>query len=228
MFILVFGVIMSAENSPGGILLQGTILLELFKKFGFEKNSYRYPRIMLSTEEIIKKLWSEQRVHFETDYEELFEAVFSRPGDLFDVEIRNSREPMGFITLKNEKPGLYSIVNDTAVNPHPAFVNTPGHGIEVRKKYRKKGIGAALLSLGIGMVQQHYVAEETSAPFKVVATDITKLGLGCYRTFGFKIMEGIKISSGEYTNLHKVPAVDIRPWKMPFLLRLIKKLKRPG
>jgi ribosomal protein S18 acetylase RimI-like enzyme len=182
---------------------------------------------MLSTAEIIQKLWSEQQVRFETDYEEVFDAVFSRPGGLFDVVLRTSRESVGFITLKNERPGLYSIVNDTAINPHPTFVNTPGHGIEVRKKYRKKGIGAALLSLGIGMVQQDYLARETTAPFKVVATDITKLGLGCYRTFGFKIMEGIKISSGEYTHLHTVPAVDIRSWKMPLPLRLIKKLKRP-
>ena len=181
---------------------------------------------MLSTAEIIQKLWSEHQVGFETDYEEVFEALFSRPGGLFDVVLRNDREPVGFISLKNEKPGLYSIVNDTAVNPHPTFVNTPGHGIEVKKKYRKKGIGAALLSLGIGMVQQDYLAEQMSAPFKVVATDITKLGMGCYRTFGFKIMEGIKISSGEYTHLHTVPAVDIRSWKMPLPLRLIKKLKR--
>jgi len=181
---------------------------------------------MPSTEEIIKKLWSEQQVAFETDYEEEFEAVFTRPGGLFDVVLRNDREPVGFITLKNEREGLYSIVNDTAVNPHPTFANTPGHGIEVKKSYRKKGIGAALLSLGIGMVQQDYLAKDISAPFKVVATDISKLGLGCYRTFGFHIQEGLKVSSGEYSNLHAVPDVDIRSWKMPLPLRLLKKFKR--
>jgi ribosomal protein S18 acetylase RimI-like enzyme len=181
---------------------------------------------MLSTEEIIKKLWSKQHVAFETDYEEAFEAVFSRPGGLFDVIIRSGQEPVGFITLKNEKEGLYSIVNDSAVNPHPTFANTPGHGIEVKKQYRKKGIGAALLSLGIGMAQQDYLTKSTPAPFMVVATDITKLGLGCYRTFGFHIQEGIKVSTGEYTNLHAVPDLNIRSWKMPLPLRLIKKFKR--
>ena len=181
---------------------------------------------MPSTEEIIKKLWSDQQVVFETDYEEKFEAVFSRPGGLFDVIIRSGQEPVGFITLKNEREGLYSIVNDTVVNPHPTFVNTPGHGIEVKKPYRKKGIGAALLSLGIGMAQQDYLAKDISAPFKVVATDISKLGLGCYRTFGFHIQEGLTVSSGEYSNLHAVPDIDIRSWKMPLPLRLLKKFKR--
>jgi GNAT superfamily N-acetyltransferase len=181
---------------------------------------------MLSTAAIIKKLWSEQQVVFETDYEEKFEAVFSRPGGLFDVVIRSGNDPVGFITLKNEKEGLYSIVNDTAVNPHSTFVNTPGHGIEVKKQYRKKGIGAALLSLGIGIAQHDYLTKKSSAPFKVVATDISKLGLGCYRTFGFHIQEGLKISSGEYTSLHAVPDLNIRPWKMPLPLRLLKKFKR--
>jgi len=183
-------------------------------------------QLMPSTAEIIRKLWSEQQVVFETDYEEEFEAVFSRPGGLFDVVIRSVQEPVGFITLKNEKQGIYSIVNDTAVNPHPTFANTPGHGIEVKKSYRKKGIGAALLSLGIGMAQQDYQTKNTPVPFKVVATDISKLGLGCYRTFGFLIQEGIQVSTGEYTNLHAVPDVNIRPWKMPLPLRLIKKFKR--
>jgi ribosomal protein S18 acetylase RimI-like enzyme len=181
---------------------------------------------MLSTEEIIKKLWSEQQVVFETDYEEEFKAVFSRPGGLFDVVIRSGHDPVGFITLKNEREGLYSIVNDTVVNPHPTFVNTPGHGIEVKKQYRKKGYGAALLSLGIGMAQQDYLTQNTPVPFKVVATDITKLGLGCYRTFGFHIQEGLKVSSGEYIDLHTVPDLNIRPWKMPLPLRFIKRFKR--
>ena len=181
---------------------------------------------MFSTAEIIQKLWAEERVVFETDYDEEFEALFSRPGGLFDVVIISGHDPVGFITLKNEKEGLYSIVNDSAVNPHPTFVNTPGHGIEVKKPYRKKGIGAALLCLGIGVAQQDYLAKNTAVPFKVVATDITKLGLGCYRTFGFRIQEGIKVSRGEYTELHTVPDLDIRPWKMPLPLRLLKKFKR--
>jgi hypothetical protein len=47
------------------------------------------------------------------------------------------------------------------------------------------------------MVKLDCLAKKASAPFKEVATDITKPGLGCYPTFGSKIMEGFKISSGE-------------------------------
>jgi ribosomal protein S18 acetylase RimI-like enzyme len=181
--------------------------------------------IMLPVAEIIQKLWTEQRVSFETDYEEEFKAVFSRPGDLFDVVLHQAREAVGFITLKNEKEGRYSIVNDLKINPHPSFDNTPGHGIEVKRKHRKKGIGGALLSLGIGMVQQDYKGKQPSAPFKVVATDITSLGLGCYRAFGFEIREGVKVSEGEYTNVHSVPELAIRSWKMPLLFRFIHKFR---
>jgi len=181
---------------------------------------------MTPTDEIIKTLWEVGEVVFETDYEEEFRAQFSRPGGLFDVVLySSSNDAMGFLTLKEEREGFYSIVNDTAVNSHTGFVNTPGHGIEVLKKYRKKGIGGALLSLGIGVVQQHYVTRKSSAPFRVVASDITKLGLGCYRTFGFLVTEGVTVSTGEYTEVKTVPDIDMRPWKMPFPLRFIRRLR---
>lgn len=183
-------------------------------------------RLLLSTEEIIARLWSAQRVRFATDYDEEFIAVLSRPGGLLDVVIHSDAEPVGFITLKNEKEGLYSIVNDNALNPHLGFINTPGHGIEVKKKHRKKGIGAALLSLGIAMAQQDYKTRAASVPFKVVATDITPSGLGCYRSFGFHIKQGLKISAGEYTDPDSVPPIDIRPWKMPLPFRIIRRLQR--
>lgn len=180
---------------------------------------------MLPIAELIQELWTQQRVRFETDYEEEFEAVFSRPGGLFDIVLYQAGDAVGFITLKNEKPGRYSIVNDLKINPHLTFDNTPGHGIEVKRKHRKKGIGAALLSLGIGMVQQDFKLQQPSAPFKVVATDISRLGLGCYRTFGFDIREGIKVSEGEYSVIDTVPELDIRSWKMPLLFRVIRKLR---
>ncbi len=182
--------------------------------------------MMIPTNTIIEELWEEGEVVFETDYEELFRAEFSRPGGLFDVVLYGkSNDAIGFVTLKEEEEGLYSIVNDTAVNAHPDFVNTPGLGIEVKKKYRKKGIGAALLSLGIGIVQRHYGARQVDVPFRVVATDITKEGLGCYRTFGFEIIEGLTVSTGEYTELKTLPEVNIRSWKMPFLLRFMRRLR---
>jgi GNAT superfamily N-acetyltransferase len=182
---------------------------------------------MASVNELIETLWTEHSVLFETDYEEEFTVVLNRIQVFFDIVLysKDCKDAMGFLTLKNEKEGLYSIVNDTAVNPHPTFVNTPGHGIEVKKKYRRKGIGGALLSLGIGVVQRHYKTARPPAPFRVVATDISKLGLGCYRSFGFDIKEGFKVSMGEYTDLQEVPELGIRPWKMPFLLRFFRRFR---
>lgn len=182
---------------------------------------------MIPVNEIINTLWTEQHVLFETDYDEEFTAVLNRFPNFFDVVLysKGRKDAMGFITLKNEKEGRYSIVNDTTANAHPTFTNTPGHGIEVKKKYRKKGIGGALLSMGIGIAQRHYITGKPQAPFRVVATDISKLGLGCYRNFGFDIKEGFTVSTGEYTDLQDVPELEIRPWKMPFLLRFFRRFR---
>jgi len=179
---------------------------------------------MAFVNEIIDTLWHKQKVMIPAGHESL-EAVLTRPGNFFDIVLSNAREPMGFITLKHEGKGRYSIVNDTKVNPHPTFVNTPGHGIEVKKRYRKRGIGAALLSLGTGIAQRDYRTKKQEAQFEIIASDITGLGLGCYQNFGFKIREGIRISEGYFNNPNWVPEINILKKKAGFLRRLKKRIR---
>ena len=121
--------------------------------------------------------------------------------------------------------GTYSIVNDTEINPHPLFINTPGHGIEIIGKFRKRGLGAALLSLGIGIVQRDWRYNAEDKKFMVLASDITSLGMGCYQNFGFTIEEGMQVSTGYYTNLDTVPEINILDRKAPFSKRLKKRLR---
>lgn len=179
---------------------------------------------MASVDEIIDTLWHKRKATISTGHENL-EVVLTRPGDFFDIVLSNAREPMGFITLKHEGKGRYSIVNDTKVNPHPTFANTPGHGIEVKKKYRKRGIGAALLSLGAGIAQRDYRTKKEEAQFEIIASDITGLGLGCYQNFGFQIKEGIRISQGYFNNPDRVPEINILKKKAAFFGRLKKRIR---
>lgn len=176
-------------------------------------------------EDIINTLWTEGRVELETGDCESMIAVYSRPADFFDIVLSIQEEPAGFITLKNENSGRYSIVNETKVNQHPGFVNTPGHGLEVKYKFRKKGLGAALLTLGIGIAQKDFQAKNEAVEFVVVAGDITGLGLGCYQNFGFQIKEGMQISSGYYYDSDKVPEINILKKRAGIFQRLKKRLR---
>ena len=179
-------------------------------------------------EEIVNSLWSQGRVALAGPDRNEMTAVYSRPADFFDIVISTQEEPAGFITLKYEGGGKYSIVNNTKVNRHPSFVNTPGHGLEVKNKFRKRGLGAALLSLGIGIAQRDYRTRDEEAEFRVVASDITGLGLGCYQNFGFQIKQGLRVSSGYYYNPDTVPELAILPRKVGFFKRLRKRLRSEG
>ncbi|MBW2465969.1 MAG: GNAT family N-acetyltransferase [Deltaproteobacteria bacterium] len=178
------------------------------------------------TSSVIDALWQERETTIPTNHDKQYKVVYSRPGNFFDIIISHDREPVGFITLKYEGEGTYSIVNDTQINPHPSFINTPGHGIEVKEKFRKRGFGAALLSLGIGIVQRDWQVNKKGGIFKVVASDITKQGLGCYKNFGFTIKEGMQVSAGYYTNPDTVPEISILQRKVFFTKRLKKRLQR--
>jgi ribosomal protein S18 acetylase RimI-like enzyme len=180
---------------------------------------------MPSTASLIDDLWNEGVAILTTSFGEKYKILFSRPADFFDIVIADSFEPIGFITLKNEGAGTYSIVNDTKVNPHPSFINTPGHGIEVKNKFRKKGVGAALLSIGIGIVQKDWRLNNRGGDFKVVASDITGQGLGCYQNFGFVIMEGMRVSSGYYNDSRTVPEINILAGRASFFKRLKTRLR---
>ncbi len=179
-----------------------------------------------SIDKIILELWDNQETVIIANDGGECRITFSRPDDFFDIVIFNKLEPMGFITLKYESNGLYSIVNDTSANFHPSFINTPGHGIEVKTKFRKRGLGKALLSIGIGMVQKDWQVNPKDGRFKVTASDITKVGLGCYKNFGFTIKEGMAVSSCDYTDPENVPEINILPRKASFLTRLQKRLFR--
>lgn len=169
-------------------------------------------------------LWREKKALLKAEDGELFFATYSNPGGFFDIQISTAEEAVGFITLKHEREA-YPIVNDTEVNPHPDFINTPGHGLEVRAKYRKRGIGAALLSLGIGIVLKDFVARGDKGELKVVAGDITGLGLGCYQNFGFKIMEGMQVSTGYFVDRDRIPDINILRRKAGRFQRLKKRLR---
>lgn len=179
---------------------------------------------MQCTADIIDQLWARRETWITNDHGDDYRLVFSRPYDFFDIVIFNSHEAIGFITLKNEGKGLYSIVNDTEINSHPSFINTPGHGIEVKKKYRKRGIGGALISLGVGMIKKDRQANQKSRRFLIVASDITNQGLGCYRHFGFTVREGMSVSAAYYMRPKTIPEINILPTKASFFKRLRVKL----
>ncbi len=174
---------------------------------------------------IIDQLWKRGKVSFLTNYGERFQVVFSRPHGFIDLIIVNKREAMGFITLKDESRGKYSIVNDTAVNSHPSFVNTPGHGIEVKSKYRKRGVGGVLINLAVRLIEKDRLAGKKSKRFMIVASDITSQGLGCYQKFGFAIREGMSVNAAYYMCPAELPDLNILPLQAPFFKRLCLRLK---
>ena len=174
---------------------------------------------------VIDELWEKREAIISTRQDKKYRIVYSRPGGLFDLIISHYHEHIGFITLKYVGDGTYSIVNDTEINPHPLFINTPGHGIEIIGKFRKRGVGAALLSLGIGIVQRDWRYNAEDKKFMVLASDITSLGMGCYQNFGFIIEEGMQVSTGYYANPDIVPEINILDRKAPFSKRLKKRLR---
>ncbi len=181
---------------------------------------------MQSTAEIIDQLWAQGKALISTNYGEKFQVVLSRPQNFIDVVISSNRETrIGFITLKDEGQGKYSIVNETQINYHPSFINTPGHGIEVNKKYRKRGIGGALISLGIGMIKKDRQAYKKSRRFMIVASDITNQGLGCYQHFGFTVREGMSVSAAYYMSCQPIPEINILANKVSPFKRLRSRLR---
>ena len=180
---------------------------------------------MTSTESVIDELWRVGETMLNTDSGEKYLITYSRPSGFLDVIFTSSTESVGFITIKYEGGGIYSIVNDTSVNPHSSLLNTPGHGIKVKNKFRKRGLGAALLSIGIGIAQRDWHARGMEGNFKIVASDITNEGLGCYQNFGFTIQEGMSVSSGYYMDSEHVPEINILPGRVSFFKRLRKRLR---
>lgn len=179
---------------------------------------------MSKLSQTIETLWREKKALLTAEDGELFQASYSQPAGFFDIQIATAEETVGFISLKSEGD-IYAIVNDTARNFHPGFINTPGHGFEVKTKFRKRGIGAALLSLGIGIVRRDFEMSGKPGEFKVVAGDITGLGLGCYQNFGFKIMEGLQVSTGYFVDQDRIPEINILRSKVSRFQRLKKRLR---
>lgn len=176
------------------------------------------------TQGVIDTLWQEKKALLVNGYGESYEASFSRIEDHLDITLSQGNEPIGFIALKCEGGGRYSIVNNTRINPHPAITNTPGHGLAVREDFRKRGLGSALLSLGIGLAQKDFKEIKGTGRFEVLATDVTESGLGCYKNFGFKLLEGMTVTEGSYTDKDQVPGIIILRTKASFWGRLKKRL----
>ncbi len=186
---------------------------------------------VLNVNEIIDRLWCDKKAKFSTGYGEKFEAVFTQKDGFFYVVLSNDEEAIGFAAMKDEGEGRYSIVNDSSVHPHPGFAGIPGYGLVVKEKYRKRGFGAALLSLCIGVVQQDFKEKKENKQFEVLATDITRLGLGSYKNFGFQIKDGLQVTVGHYLQDDKIPEIVILQKKVPKLKRFIKRLglgKKPS
>lgn len=176
------------------------------------------------TEGAIETLWQDNKVLLTNGYGEKYEATFKRIEDYIDIILSHKEGPVGFITLKFEGGGKYSIVNDTKLNPHPTITKTPGHGIAVKEDFRKRGLGSALLSLGIGIAQKDFKSRNKPSTFEIWATDITESGFGCYNNFGFKIKEGMKVSEGVYSKEDGVPEIRFLRNKASLWGRLKKRL----
>jgi len=73
-------------------------------------------------------------------------------------------------------------------------------------------------------VQRDCLEKSNTQSFKVLATDVTKLGLGCYHNFGFTIKEGLQVTAGYYTDPDHVPEIKILRKKASWLGRLKKRL----
>ncbi|MBU0729946.1 MAG: GNAT family N-acetyltransferase [Proteobacteria bacterium] len=177
-------------------------------------------------ETVISALWENHNTVIRTGYGEEFDVRFSQRENYFDVVLSIKNNDIGFITLKQKNSGRYSIVNDSSINPHPAITQTAGHGLAVKAEHRKRGIGAALLSLGVGIAQKDYKARSTDEPFEVIATDVTGLGYGCYLHFGFKILPGMKETTAHYRDANRLPELKILRRKAGLLQRLKKRMHR--
>ncbi|MDH4317570.1 MAG: GNAT family N-acetyltransferase [Desulfobulbaceae bacterium] len=186
----------------------------------------RYCKKLVEIQDVLELLWRDSEVEIPAMEGRDYHIVYSRPAGFFDVVMTEESEPVGFITMKYEGEGVYSIVNETKKNPHPGFVNTPGHGIEVKEKFRKRGIGKALLSLGIGLVQRDWREhKKNEGRFTVVASDVTDSGLGCYQNFGFIVKEGMAVTKCFYVDSERVPELGILARRASFWKRLKKRLR---
>ena len=179
---------------------------------------------MIAVQQVLELLWLESETIINGIEGKPYKIVFSRPQNFFDVVMVEGDRKVGFITLKYEGDGVYSIVNETKKNFHTGFINTPGHGIEVSKEYRKRGVGKALLSIGIGLVQRDWQQNRKKGRFTVVASDVTASGLGCYRNFGFIVREGMAVTHCHYMESENVPELCILDQKASFWKRLKMRL----
>ncbi len=175
---------------------------------------------MQSLNFILAQLLEKGSTQVATDNGKEYRITYSRLNGFFDLVVANGNEPMGFITIKDKGLGRYSIVNDTTINFHPSFINTPGHGIEVKKKYRKRGIGGWLICLAIGLIRRERQSLNKSKRFLVIASDITPDGLGCYKKFGFTIREGMSVSAAHFLGTRMVAEPTILSTKASFFTRL--------
>jgi ribosomal protein S18 acetylase RimI-like enzyme len=188
------------------------------------ENSQKAKVKVANTQEIIDTLWQNKKAQLINGYGEKYEAAFSRIEDYLDIILCKESETVGFISLKIGEAGKYSIVNNAKLNRHPDISLTPGHGLAVKEKFRKRGLGAALLSLGIGIAQKDFKEKNSSGTFKVLATDITDSGFGCYKNFGFRILDGMTVSEGYYSDSDRVPEINFLRHTPSFWARLKKRL----
>lgn len=184
---------------------------------------------MIDIQQLVDRLWRESTATVPAMEGKSYEIIYSRPADFYDVVMSEELEPVGFITMKYEGDGVYSIVNETKKNLHPGFINTPGHGIEVRERFRKRGIGKALLSIGIGLAQRDWREnKKNEGRFTIVASDVTDSGLGCYQNFGFTVKEGMAVTKCFYLDSERVPELGILASRASFWKRLRKRLRLFG
>ncbi|MFC1523744.1 GNAT family N-acetyltransferase [Thermodesulfobacteriota bacterium] len=174
--------------------------------------------------DIVNELWNHGTTVITTGFDEEYQVVYIRKNDLLDIVLSIHGRDIGFVVLKDEGNGKYSIVNDTSINPHPAITSTAGHGLGVHEEFRKKGIGSALLSIAIEIARKDFTEKGEAAEFSVMATDITKLGYGCYHHFGFRLQEGMQVTTGVFSETDRVPEIRILQKKSTKFGRLLKRL----
>ncbi len=137
--------------------------------------------------EIVNELWEKQRVIIDLP-DNALQATLEIKHGFIDIMLKNENagEYIGFITIEHPQSGTYYIHKDPKVIHHPDFQINNGTGLAVQEQFKNMGYESALLSLGIGTAQKHYLAADSKAAFAVIMPDKGETNWKrLYEPFGF-------------------------------------------
>ncbi len=137
--------------------------------------------------EIVNELWEKQKAIIDLQDNNLVATLEIKHG-FIDIMLRgaNSDEYIGYITIEHPQSGTYFVHNNPKLIQHPDFQLNNGTGLAVQEQFKNMGYESALLSLGIGTAQKHYLAAESKAAFAVIMPDRDETDWKqLYEPFGF-------------------------------------------